>query len=239
MGLVEMFIPENISSTHESFLFVILEALAILLLTCLLRIRIRKKYDHEFNFGFKCTFDFRLFFFLMISFAAYFIAYRSSLGLVMDKLPQSELITRILDSKTRNFENNPLPMLLSMVLLAPLFEEVVVRGVILRGFLNRYSPVYAIWLSGILFGISHGYPPQIINAIFLGIMLGYIYFYTRSIVICILLHSFLNGLAIHLYSVQFEFNLLSFTWSFLLFIITLWYFFKHKIPSDGKLMKIP
>jgi hypothetical protein len=237
MGLFQLFILEVVPIVDKSFFGVFLEALAILMLIWLLRYQIRRSYDPEFTFGFSFTFDFRLLLFLGISLTGYFIAYRSSFGLLMDQLPQSDFFTKILDLKTQDFENNPWPVILSMVILAPVFEETVVRGVILRGFLNNYNPVYAIIISGFFFGITHVYPPQIFNAFILGILFGFIYFFTRSLVLCILLHAYHNGLAIFLYSVQFEFTLISFVWSFLLFSITFWYFSRKNYSLGLKMYK--
>jgi len=82
--------------------------------------------------------------------------------------------------------------LLSSLILAPIFEEIIFRGYILRGFLSTYSPIKAIISSAIIFGLVHFYPYQIIGAIPLGVFFGWIYYKTKSIGITIILHSFVN-----------------------------------------------
>ena len=44
------------------------------------------------------------------------------------------------------------------VIVAPLTEELLVRGLILRGFLSRYSVRKAIFAFALLFGLMHLYP---------------------------------------------------------------------------------
>ena len=46
----------------------------------------------------------------------------------------------------------------AVVLGGPIAEESIFRGVILGGFLGRYSRSQAIWGSAILFTLMHGNP---------------------------------------------------------------------------------
>ena len=50
-------------------------------------------------------------------------------------------------------------------------------------------------LSALLFGLIHGIPVQIVNAFVVGLILGYIYLRTRSLMSVIVLHAINNGLA--------------------------------------------
>ncbi len=49
---------------------------------------------------------------------------------------------------------------LTAVLLAPLVEEIVFRGVILRGFASRLAPWWAVIIQGALFGVAHVDPAR-------------------------------------------------------------------------------
>jgi uncharacterized protein len=82
-----------------------------------------------------------------------------------------------------------------IVVAAPIFEELLFRGVILNGFLKRYSPMKAILLSSFLFGLIHLNPWQFITAFGLGLMLGWLYWKTGSLLPCIFLHYVNNALA--------------------------------------------
>jgi len=83
-----------------------------------------------------------------------------------------------------------------IVIVAPLTEEFLFRGLILRGFLGRYSRGTAIVASALLFGAFHGNIPQGIAATALGIVYGWWFVHTRSLIPCILGHALNNGLAL-------------------------------------------
>ena len=84
------------------------------------------------------------------------------------------------------------PVLFSCV-VAPVLEEMLFRGVILRGFLRQYSRTFAILWSATLFGIAHLNLYQMATALALGIVSGWLYERCRSLWPCILLHAAYNG----------------------------------------------
>lgn len=75
-----------------------------------------------------------------------------------------------------------------VAIAAPVFEEILFRGIILEGFLKNYTPWKAILWSALLFGAFHLNPWQAIPAIGVGILIGWIYWRTRSILPGILIH---------------------------------------------------
>ena len=78
------------------------------------------------------------------------------------------------------------------VIVAPLVEEIIFRGIMLKGFLQRYSVRKAILMSALIFGIAHMNPWQFISAFIWGIIAGWLYYRTRSLAPCILGHAFNN-----------------------------------------------
>lgn len=84
--------------------------------------------------------------------------------------------------------------ILSAVLLAPILEEVLLRGIILDGFLTRYSPAKSIVWSAVIFGVMHLNPVQTVGATVLGLVLGWLYYRTQSLWPCIFLHFVNNGI---------------------------------------------
>ena len=76
--------------------------------------------------------------------------------------------------------------------IAPIVEEMLFRGVILRGFLQRYGRARAIWGSAALFGLAHFNIYQFVAALFIGAVSGWLYERARSLVPCIALHSAYN-----------------------------------------------
>lgn len=85
--------------------------------------------------------------------------------------------------------------ILMSVVLAPILEETLFRGLIQGSIAQKYGPTAGILLSALIFGLMHGIPQQVINAFFVGIILGYIYYRTHSLITVILLHALNNGIA--------------------------------------------
>jgi membrane protease YdiL (CAAX protease family) len=83
---------------------------------------------------------------------------------------------------------------LMIVIAALVLEELVFRGIILDGLLKRYSPQKAIFWSAFIFGLVHMNPWQFIGAFMVGSVMGWVYFKTRSLIPCILMH-LVNNLA--------------------------------------------
>ena len=70
---------------------------------------------------------------------------------------------------------------LRLIVGAPLIEEVLFRGVILGGFLQRYSPRKAILGSAVLFALAHLNLWQLVPALVLGLFTGWVFSRTRSL----------------------------------------------------------
>lgn len=84
-------------------------------------------------------------------------------------------------------------LFITIAVFAPLLEELIFRGIILDGFLQRYAPWKAIIWSSLVFGIAHFNPWQFISAFILGIIIGWLYWKTRSLWPGIFLHFFNNA----------------------------------------------
>jgi uncharacterized protein len=82
---------------------------------------------------------------------------------------------------------------LSGCVLAPVLEEMLFRGVILRSFLRQYSRTKAILLSSMLFAIAHLNIYQVATAFAIGIVAGWLYERCRSLWPCIVLHAAYNA----------------------------------------------
>jgi uncharacterized protein len=79
-----------------------------------------------------------------------------------------------------------------LVIAAPLFEELIFRGIILEGMLKNYSPVKAILLSSVLFAVVHLNPWQFVAGFIIGIFAGWLYYKTRSIAFPLIIHASAN-----------------------------------------------
>ena len=86
--------------------------------------------------------------------------------------------------------------LLSVSIFAPLFEEWLCRGLVLRGLLQKKSPAVAISLSALFFAILHMNPWQAVPAFILGLLFGYVYYRTGSLKLTMLMHCVNNTFAV-------------------------------------------
>ncbi len=82
-----------------------------------------------------------------------------------------------------------------VVILAPIVEEILFRGIIMHGLMRNYRGWYAVLLSGILFSFFHLNPWQMTYTFFLGLLLGWVMLRTRSLPLAILIHA-LNNLVV-------------------------------------------
>ena len=87
-------------------------------------------------------------------------------------------------------------------LLAPLAEEMVFRGAILRSLLRwKPNPWIGIVISAILFAVIHMNPAQMPHAFLIGLLLGWMYWRTDSIVPGVVYHWVNNTVAYILYNI--------------------------------------
>ncbi|MBP3714303.1 MAG: CPBP family intramembrane metalloprotease [Phocaeicola sp.] len=86
---------------------------------------------------------------------------------------------------------------LSIALIAPIAEEMLFRGGI-EGFLLRrkIKPIIAILVSAIIFGVIHANPAQIFFATILGIIFGWMYYRTGSILPSVVGHVLNNTVSV-------------------------------------------
>jgi len=86
-------------------------------------------------------------------------------------------------------------------LMAPLAEELVFRGAVLRSLLRWTSrPWLAIAISAVLFSIIHMNPAQLPHAFLAGLLLGWLYYRTDSIVPGVVYHWVNNTVAYVMYN---------------------------------------
>jgi len=85
-----------------------------------------------------------------------------------------------------------LPAVIATCLIAPMVEEMLFRGILLRGFLERYPRAAAISYSALYFGGAHLNVYQFFLAFLLGLLLGWLYERSRSLIPCMVLHAAVN-----------------------------------------------
>ena len=86
--------------------------------------------------------------------------------------------------------------MITVCFIAPFIEEMLFRGIILKGFLRNYSRFNSVLLSAALFAIYHFNLLQLVDAFILGIFFGWLYAATGSLWPSIFAHFLFNLVSI-------------------------------------------
>ena len=100
------------------------------------------------------------------------------------------------DALLRLVDNNFWIGVIDIAILAPLFEEIIFRGLLLRNILKKIKPWKAILITALLFAFVHFNLYQFTTAFLLGLLLGWAYYKTRSLYVVILGHGIHNFIVI-------------------------------------------
>lgn len=92
----------------------------------------------------------------------------------------------------QSLSKSPVMTLLQVCILAPVIEEILMRGYLLQGLSASYGPIFALLVSSLLFALLHFNKVQTLSAFVCGIALGLLYLQTHSIFCCILAHAGYN-----------------------------------------------
>ena len=91
---------------------------------------------------------------------------------------------------------------LTVAIFAPIFEEWMCRGMVLRGLLTKMKPGWAIVISALFFAVIHANPWQALNAFLIGLVMGYVYYKTGSLILTMIIHFINNGTAVILSNID-------------------------------------
>ncbi|MGB6127424.1 MAG: CPBP family intramembrane glutamic endopeptidase [Psychrilyobacter sp.] len=196
---------------------------------------IKKNRDENFKIEYMGKLNYKLLLSVILLIMGYYLWYQSSIGIIMDKVPLEEWIKEV----EREMELHPYYEIFYGATVAPIFEEIFMRGIILAGLLSRYSPKKAIIISALIFGIWHFNIHQSVNATLIGIILGIIYYKTNSLILCITLHM-TNNIFAMIMGVAKEYmgyspNIISFVVGVIIFIGSAILFFQYLKGLDEKL----
>ena len=110
-------------------------------------------------------------------------------GPLMDLIPMSDFFRNMM---LELGSDQGLLMFAALVIAAPILEELIFRGIMLDGLLKIYSPVKAIVISSLFFGLIHLNPWQFVGGALVGGFMGWVYYHTRSVLATILIHASFN-----------------------------------------------
>lgn len=188
-------------------------------LKCILKQRVSKKIEIP------------LAFFGVLLLIGYILTYSTSIDLLLINVPLNKAII----DASNNLAADSKYAFLSTVLFAPIFEEILHRGIILEKLSRKYNRFISILISALIFAFSHLNFVQGVNTFFLGILFSFIYIKSRSLLITILIH-LINNLYFYLFMVipnipkvtYGVFNIYQLLCGILLLIVSLLYFYKIK-----------
>lgn len=123
---------------------------------------------------------------------------------VFEEILPKEMQEDLLADTIRNIVGNPLGYLV-LGIMAPIVEEIVFRGAIQREaqtfFADRgYSHWWAIAVASLLFALIHMNPIQMPHAFIIGMLLGWLYKRSGSVIPGILVHWVNNTVAYLIYA---------------------------------------
>lgn len=129
---------------------------------------------------------------IVIVIIGYRLLYDNSLGLIVSKIPMNKSVEKAFEQLFAV----PAIAIITIVFVAPIYEEILFRGIVLKVMSNRINSSIAILMSALFFAIMHMNLIQGINTFLLGIILGYISIKTESIYLCIFGHLVNNSLGV-------------------------------------------
>jgi sodium transport system permease protein len=116
-------------------------------------------------------------------------------SLVQQWLPiQSGIASQLMDVQKMMSEAAIWQVLLVLAVTPAICEELAFRGVLLSGFNSRGRTLGAVVLSSLFFGLTHGVIQQSLTAALLGLVIGAVAVWSRSLWNCIAFHCTYNGL---------------------------------------------
>lgn len=124
---------------------------------------------------------------------------------------------------------------LNACIFGPIMEEICFRGLVLEGLLKtRCRPWLAILISALLFALLHGLGANFVTAMLFGILVGWLYWRTGSIIPGIIIHITNNSLtAIDISNQANAFYLIILVVGLVLLAFGLWWFWKKSINDSA------
>ena len=114
-------------------------------------------------------------------------------SVALSALPLPEEIVDSFEAAYGGFDGSNLAVeLLAVVLVGPIVEEIIFRGIAMTRLGPTFGPAAALILSALLFGLAHGTPIAVGYAFLLGLLLAGIFLRYRSILPCMVFHVFFN-----------------------------------------------
>ncbi|WP_456377913.1 CPBP family intramembrane glutamic endopeptidase [Lutibacter sp.] len=181
--------------SHNNAVFIIFLIASIATILTVLYINFKKHIKIEFNVNLNSFHFLALTIFTLILFQ---IAFGKPFNFIVNSLMYPN----------KNVDNpfQLIGLTIGALFIAPIVEEIIFRGMILKGLLTNYSPRKAIIISTLIFGFMHPHPAQFLGALIIGFYLNWVYYKTKSLGNTILLHFVANTSGLILSYLTYKFG---------------------------------
>lgn len=181
-----LFIPFENLINHSSLLWLIYDQLPHLIVISYVFLKMNELIRFS-SFKIEKRKWYRYLLFLIIVLGIVYISYS-----IVSQMKTTNILFQ-LDTFNNISKNISILFYIKILILAPFFEEFTFRGIILNGFLSRYSPLRSIFITSLIFAVLHLNPMQFIATFLMGLLTGWYYYKTRNLLSCMIIH-FLNNL---------------------------------------------
>jgi membrane protease YdiL (CAAX protease family) len=181
-----------------------------------------------------------LFLFVLLAVIGLLIVDLQLTRIVLRLIPPPGAFARLLSDMIR--PGQPWTAFLAVVVVSPIAEEFLFRGLVLHAFIARYGTRKAIVTSALLFALIHGNPWQFCTGFLFGLFLAWCFIRTRSLLPCLFAHIANNSIAFLLPTVQPRVPEVAawmqnhFTWvdaaGIFLLIVGVWLFYEYSHTND-------
>jgi len=233
-GITKYAIPNPSNHFLEAITLIAKDVCGNLLVVYFILWNIRYSYEPGFKLSFVGDFKPKLLISVLLVAVGYFLWYHNSIGILTEKIPIGELFEKFGNELKLDYERNPVPVISMVAIVAPICEEILFRGMILRGLLAGYKPAKAIMISALIFGMVHLNGPQFVNAFLIGLFLGYLYYKTNSLILCISVHVCNNAISFLRDSDTFQATIIGFLIGAFLFFLGFWFLNKLGLFSQDQ-----
>lgn len=115
--------------------------------------------------------------------------------IVMDPLVNLIPMPEVFQEMFKNILTKNVWSLLTVVLVAPVTEELLFRKIMLPGLVSSHGEKKGIIWSAVFFALFHMNPWQAIGAFVIGLFLAWLYLRTQNIWLCMFVHFINNSIA--------------------------------------------
>lgn len=189
VGQIPIAILNLFSDKFETAAPYIIFTLGVLVKYCVISILLKAYSNKENRQRSKPHLSLRSYIYTALVIIGFRVIFDNSLTLWISNIPVPDFINEAFEE----LAVSPIILVLSVAVVAPIYEEIIFRGILLKGMAKKINPIGALIISALFFALVHMNIPQGINAFLLGMVIGAIYLKTKSIYLSIFAH-FINNL---------------------------------------------